>query len=44
MGCTLAELGRRMSSAEFALHMQLEVDRQGGSKPPEAESDWCDGM
>jgi hypothetical protein len=44
MGCTLAELGRRMTSAEFALHMQLEIERQSSGKKAEPESDWCDGM
>lgn len=42
MGCTLAELGRRMTSAEFALHMQLEIERQ--RTEPQPEADWCDGM
>lgn len=36
MGLTLAELGRRMSAAEFGLHMQLEVMR---SAKPEARDD-----
>lgn len=27
MGCTLAELYRRMSAQEFRLHLQLEVER-----------------
>lgn len=41
MGLTLSELGQRMTSDEFALHMQLEVQRQRTSDEP--ESDWCDG-
>jgi hypothetical protein len=41
MGCTLAELGQRMTSEEFGLHMHLEVERQR-TGPAEPESDWCD--
>jgi hypothetical protein len=40
MGMPLSELGQRMSSAEFSLHLALEIKRN--TKPQEAESDWCD--
>lgn len=43
MGWTLAELGQRMTSAEFSLHLQREIDSQPKAAQ-EPESDWCDGM
>lgn len=44
MGWTLAQLGRNMSSCEFSLHLQLEIERRQSGQEPEPESDWCDGM
>ena len=44
MGLTLAQLFRVMTSAEFSLRLQLELQRQQSSAPAEPESDWCDGM
>lgn len=41
---TLAELGQRMTSEEFSLHLALELQRQGAGRATEPESDWCDGM
>jgi hypothetical protein len=42
MGMPLSELSKRMSSAEFSLHIALEIKRNNRSRPQEAESDWCD--
>lgn len=33
MGMTLAELCQRMTAAEFALHLQLEISRQPEEQP-----------
>lgn len=37
MGMPLSALGASMTSEEFALHMALEVKRQGRDEPPD---DW----
>lgn len=41
MGCTLAELFRRMSAQEFRLHLQLEIERNPA--PASDELIWQDG-
>jgi hypothetical protein len=44
MGMPLSELGQRMSSNEFSLHLALEIRRADRAKPKDqgGVSDWDD--